>query len=301
MKHKYTQQVGQLIIITCLLIATTSYAQSIKFTFDNVQNTNDGSYDYYEADIMIETTGGQADFKLGSGQIYFNYNTTAFGTNVYTAGGFEVTNPNAEGYILGGQITAAPIDIYGGHTINDNTPSRVSWAYIQTFASGTFVNNVTVTPTKLIHIKFKYINASALPMIAFETDLDQSTDQFYTACGIYTSVSMFETKDCTTYPGTQFIGATFDDSEADPTLAVDTINNTLTNLSIYPNPTQDQLFIRGNIAVLEQVDIYSVQGQKVLTVTSNFENINIKQLESALYFVKLSTSTTSKVIKVIKN
>ena len=72
------------------------YGQDIHFTFANAQNTNDGSNDFYEVDVLIKST---VDFKLGSGLLYFNYNTAAFGPNVSANGKLEYTQPT--GYILG--------------------------------------------------------------------------------------------------------------------------------------------------------------------------------------------------------
>lgn len=45
-------------------------AQNIEFTFNNAQTTNDGANDFYEVDVMIATVDGQADFKLGKGQVH---------------------------------------------------------------------------------------------------------------------------------------------------------------------------------------------------------------------------------------
>ena len=88
-----------------MIITLSLNAQNIEFTFDNAQITNDGTFDYYEADVMIAAVDGQADFKLGIGQIYINYNPLAFGNNIYTSGGLEITYPT--GYILS-QVNGFP-------------------------------------------------------------------------------------------------------------------------------------------------------------------------------------------------
>jgi len=72
------------------LINNSIFSQDVSFAFANAQNTNDGSNDFYEVDVMISSTSG---FKLGSGLLYFNYNTAAFGTNVNANGGLTVTQP----------------------------------------------------------------------------------------------------------------------------------------------------------------------------------------------------------------
>ena len=51
-------------LIVLLVSITTFQAQDINFSFHNAINTNDGTNDFYEVDVMIEST---ADFKLGQG------------------------------------------------------------------------------------------------------------------------------------------------------------------------------------------------------------------------------------------
>ena len=80
MKHNYLKIIRKSFLIFTILLGTSSlFAQDINFTFANAVNTNDGSNDFYEVDVLIEST---VDFKLGSGLLYINYNTAAFGTNV---------------------------------------------------------------------------------------------------------------------------------------------------------------------------------------------------------------------------
>ncbi|MFD1005660.1 hypothetical protein, partial [Winogradskyella aquimaris] len=137
-----------IILTSCLFVR----AQDIHFTFDNAEMTNDGVNDFYEVDVLIQTLNGTGSFKLGSGQLYFNYNTVSFGENVAANNKIEITHPNAGGYIAGQYVDAAAADIYGGFTINDNTTSRVSWAFSQVFSSSTFANdNVDDTPRLLCH------------------------------------------------------------------------------------------------------------------------------------------------------
>ncbi len=79
-------------LLILMIISLSLNAQNIEFTFANAQTTNDGSNDFYEVDVMIATVDGQADFKLGKGQVYINYNTAAFGSNINAGGGLEITS-----------------------------------------------------------------------------------------------------------------------------------------------------------------------------------------------------------------
>ena len=76
---------------------------------------------------MIQTINSTGSFKLGSGQLYFNYNTDAFGTNIMENSRVEFSYPEDSGYLCAQGIDAvAGAKIYGSFTINDNTTSRVS-------------------------------------------------------------------------------------------------------------------------------------------------------------------------------
>ncbi len=212
-----------------LLITALVNAQNIELTFANAENTNDGTDDFYEADILISAIDSQADFKLGSGQLYINYNTAAFGTNVSAGGNIEYTQP--DGYILGATVGAPPfqVTVYKDFIQNDNTSSIVSLSFQQGVSSGSIPsNNVTSTPALLFHIKIKYADFTQDPMIGFELGISAAADQFFTACGPNTGGF----PDCTNEPGTQFVGASFDDSGA--TIIVD---NTAPVISLTGNAT----------------------------------------------------------------
>ncbi|WP_408041292.1 T9SS type A sorting domain-containing protein [Tenacibaculum amylolyticum] len=192
----------KIILLLICVLTYTSYAQNISFTFVNARNTNDGTNDFYEADIYISS---DVDFKLGSGQIYFNYNTEAFGNNVHTNGSFEYLQP--AGSIL---AEAYGFPAYKDFIVNDNTTSRVSTSFQQGVSSGTITaNNITTTAKHLCSIKIKYTDVSKDPMVTFE-DNGVFLDQFFTACGP-ASVGF---PDCTNNPGVQLTEDTFNSSGA---------------------------------------------------------------------------------------
>ncbi|WP_162897286.1 immunoglobulin-like domain-containing protein [Aquimarina sp. BL5] len=192
-------------LIICFLLTAVVSAQDITFTFQNARNTNDGTDDFYEADVYIESS---TDFKLGSGQIYFTYNIAAFGENIDGSGNFEYLQP--DGAILAETYSSFPA--YSSFIANDNTNSRVSTSFQQGLSSGTITaNNVTSTAKHLFSIKIKYEDINEEPTVAFETGT-VFLDQFFTACGPAT----FGLPDCTNNPGVQITNDTFDSSEATP-------------------------------------------------------------------------------------
>ena len=82
-----------------------------------------------------------------------------------------------------------------------------------------------------------------------------------------------------------------------PSLGIDDQN--LTNISIYPNPTDNTLFIIGNETPIA-VSIYNVLGKKVLCI-KNTNNINVQALPSGVYVIKISDGMRQTNRRFIKN
>jgi len=72
------------------------------------------------------------------------------------------------------------------------------------------------------------------------------------------------------------------------------------HFKMYPNPTSGILYIIGEVNNLTQIEIYSITGQKVMDVKNNFSEINIDELRSAIYFVKLYSQEGTATFKIIK-
>lgn len=279
--------------IAALFLGLMLQAQNIEFTFANTQITNDGTDDFYETDVMIATTGGLADFKLGIGLLYINYNTAAFGSNIVTGGVAEVTYPNPD-YILGDTNV---LPYYSNFLLVNNTSTRIAFSFQQGLSSGGMTaNNVTSTPKKLFHLKIKFINSALDPMVVFEDNetqppgVDQGRDQFYTACGPSASLAL---ADCGAEPGVQFVDADFVSTGA--TLSIN--DAPFGNLKIYPNPTSDnvRISIDSNI---NKIEIYNVLGS--LVITSKAKNISLKHLDSGIYLFKIISDKGHTVKRIIK-
>lgn len=76
---------------------------------------------------------------------------------------------------------------------------------------------------------------------------------------------------------------------------------TLNNISIYPNPTKDILFIENpNNKNIEFIKIYNLLGQQVLTKSDNFNQINLTQLKPAMYLVVIKTKKGIINTKIVK-
>lgn len=69
------------------------------------------------------------------------------------------------------------------------------------------------------------------------------------------------------------------------------------SVSIYPNPTKDQLFV--NVQGFVSLEITALDGASVMT--SNTSKVNVSELSEGAYFVKISTESGEVVRKFIKN
>ena len=175
--------------------------------------TNDGTDDFYEVDVLIESIAG---FKLGAGLLYINYNTAAFGTQVFTNGNitFTYSNGTSPSYLLGSEAFPG-FGFYSNFITNDNSFSRVAFSWQQALSSGMMpTDNVTATAIELFHMKIKYLDVNMDPDICFEST-PLYTDQTSTACGGTTFA------DCAGFPGVQITNDNFDCSGASLLLPVE--------------------------------------------------------------------------------
>lgn len=276
------------------------FSQNIEFTFENTQITNDGVDDFYETDVMITAIDGQADFKLGKGLLYINYNTAAFGNNIASGGIAEITYPNPN-YILG-DVSGFPY--YTDFTLANNTDSRIAFSFQQGISSGSMpTENVLNTPKRLFHLKIKYLDPAIDPMVVFEDNetqppgVNDCRDQFFTACG----PSSPGFPDCNADPGMQFLNALFTSSGA--TLSQDAILKN-TTASVYPNPTNGSIFIKSNNN-LKSVTIYDITGKIVLDrrleSSQLSTEINLSSFTTGLYIVSLESHSSTINKRIIKN
>ena len=82
-----------------------------------------------------------------------------------------------------------------------------------------------------------------------------------------------------------------------PTASID--DQYFTNLSIYPNPVENSLFISGNDTPIS-VSIYNVLGKEVISI-KNTNNINVQALPSGVYTIRISDGVRQTNRKFIKN
>ncbi|WP_422107543.1 HYR domain-containing protein [Winogradskyella sp.] len=265
-------------------------SNNVTLAFANAQITNDGIDNFYEADIVISST---TDFYVGSGQVYFDYSTTAFGENISTNGNIEYSQP--DGSILGHSFGAFS-PAYKDFVQNDNTTSRVSLSFQQNIALVGLETapqiQVSSTPKVLFHIKIRYTNVSEDANMCFYSD-GVFQDQFFTACG-GTGIA-----DCTNAPGTQITDDTYDCSEAGVgTLGIGTNQEAL--ITLYPNPADTSFSIHG-LRTSYSVKVYDIQGRLIVQEERDDSSpIDMHDYDEGVYLVVLSNARGSVTKRLIK-
>ena len=74
-------------------------------------------------------------------------------------------------------------------------------------------------------------------------------------------------------------------------------------INVYPNPVNDKLFIETE-TVVEEVVVYDVYGRHQVTETPSLQGnlvIDLTNLNSGVYFVKLVTNEGEVVKRIVKN
>ncbi|MGS0748893.1 T9SS type A sorting domain-containing protein [Halpernia sp. GG3] len=73
------------------------------------------------------------------------------------------------------------------------------------------------------------------------------------------------------------------------------------NLSIYPNPTSDILFVRAVNEKIESISVYDMSGKVILKDSSASKlRVNVRAFPTGAYVIFLKTPTSSKIFKFIK-
>ncbi|MEM6719889.1 MAG: T9SS type A sorting domain-containing protein [Bacteroidota bacterium] len=77
--------------------------------------------------------------------------------------------------------------------------------------------------------------------------------------------------------------------------------NELAELAIYPNPAKDIVHITNTNTELIKAEIHNSNGQLILSQENNLNTINVNNLRSGIYMLKLYSDKAQKTIKLIKN
>lgn len=85
----------------------------------------------------------------------------------------------------------------------------------------------------------------------------------------------------------------------DPTLSISNININ-TGISYYPNPVKDILTINTNNTDINLLEVYDLNGRRVLTIQNPQNQISLENLEQGVYLTKAYSSKGIHTRKIIK-
>lgn len=87
------------------------------------------------------------------------------------------------------------------------------------------------------------------------------------------------------------------------TLSVENFGNSLNKLFVYPNPVKEKILINGlknyeNVTI----SIHNILGKQVKSIPNLKTNsINVEELNSGVYLIRIKNKSSSKTVKFIKN
>ncbi len=78
-------------------------------------------------------------------------------------------------------------------------------------------------------------------------------------------------------------------------------NFSIQNFTVYPNPVNDFIFLKNeNTLNIQEMSIFSISGEKLKSLSTDFNKIDFKSFSAGVYYLKIQTSTGTVIKKVIK-
>ena len=74
----------------------------------------------------------------------------------------------------------------------------------------------------------------------------------------------------------------------------------LNEIKIYPNPSSLHVFIKSHKDLITKIELYNLLGERIQSMNNNVESINISNLVSGIYLLKIYTEQGATVKKIIK-
>ena len=290
--------------------ANTYNKASIFFNFGTA-GAQAGEQTYYWDDIIFVggTTLTQVDLPVTFNDPTVNYDLTDFGGNASEI----IVDPENPANHIAKSIKTATAETWAGTTVGGS----LGFANKVPFAQGSTIMTVRVkSPTPVgTHIRLKVEDASNAG-ISVETEalttgvntweyllFDFSNEAPGTAAinfaNTYNKASIFFNFGTT---GAQAGEQTYywDDIYFGVYNDVNDLNPSNSNVSVYPNPADNNLYIRSN-TTFSKVDIYNVAGTLVKEYGNVIQSVNVGDLKAGVYIIRLTdkngNTVTSRFIK----
>jgi hypothetical protein len=260
--------------------------------------------------LLIAFTGFAQNYEFGIVQnTAFNFSVVAIPNIASTV----TTDVSDIGFTL--LLPAGTADVINGTpfngrtwTTNEVTAAQLTGLDLGDGARDAFVMNLSPNATPIVHtagqqfvlISFDVSNAPSSGLLEILSNTDPIAVGLGGAADSFYNVNLDG-------PGgaagttNQFTGlASGIENFSFDTLAIETQLLDDLEFTVYPNPTQDYFSVKGATSKIELLEIFTINGQKVMALKAGFENVNINRLNAAIYFIKVSTHTSQKVVRLIK-
>ncbi|WP_452601824.1 T9SS type A sorting domain-containing protein [Pontimicrobium sp. MEBiC06410] len=268
----------KLLLVLALAFSFTIHAQT-DYRFTLIQNSG---YNYTVAAVPDFDSGGATP------------TLDSYGFTVMLQDGASIDEGGAIKHEGGGSLSFA---VYTASQLDAADPGNDRSATVLTVASDPNDDFPAHTNGQLIPlVTFDVLGAPTTGEISV---LDNGSSLAMNASGsIFDSSLTVDPTGGSTPTSNYFQGQTGTTSYSFATLTVE--ENELTGYSIFPNPANDVVTIKGLENTLSKVEVFNIAGQKVYNSTSNMETINVSTFNAGVYFVKLSTEEASLTTKLIK-
>ena len=86
-------------------------------------------------------------------------------------------------------------------------------------------------------------------------------------------------------------------------IVLGSIDSVLKSISIFPNPTKNNISIYSPTATITNIEVFDTRGRRIVELLKKQDHVyqlNLDKLETAVYFIKVNTEIGSITKKVIK-
>ncbi len=261
------KQLYKLLIVLSLLFTVTISSQNIQY---DLRCSSDGnSYEVYVT-RDITTTPFLA---VGSSTI----------TLVLPTGSSRTVAHTSESVATYSQVTAI---IDGNRTGNDYYPFNSS--------GGANITSILTANTPVLWLTLTPSDGTNQNARLFVNGTDPSDIGGVNPSNVFTTLAPPPTGTSNEYSGN-----VSDTPVNCSTLSTDDLDKAVSELSVYPNPFTDVLYIESNIDI-ESVEIYDITGKRVFNDTNGKREISVDHLQKGVYLMKIYYQGGIKTKRVIK-
>ncbi|RMA66231.1 T9SS type A sorting domain-containing protein [Ulvibacter antarcticus] len=76
--------------------------------------------------------------------------------------------------------------------------------------------------------------------------------------------------------------------------------NNRVSFTIFPNPVAETLFVTSENLPIENLTVYNLSGQAVLSENENVKELNVSSLPAGLYFIEITSEARKQIQKFVK-